>query len=140
MACYLKLNQITSMEMRDEFIVVANKHLSDAQSQHQTASSVAVSQDSDASNETEYQDAQWSFAAPIEGGEEEFQTESRNLKKQRVFMLSMSAFIMVELALGGFCKNLLLATSNFHHSIYLRVTLDFLSLCNLRGNIQKREN
>ncbi|QVM08520.1 hypothetical protein D8B26_003209 [Coccidioides posadasii str. Silveira] len=74
-------------EMRDEFIAVANKQLSDAQSQHQTASSVAVSQDSDAStmsDETEYQDAQWSFAAPIEGGEEEFQTESRNPKKQRV--------------------------------------------------------
>ncbi|OJD24959.1 hypothetical protein ACJ73_03671 [Blastomyces percursus] len=73
-------------EMRDEFIAVANEHLSDAQSQRQTAS-LAVSQDSDAStmsDETEYQDAQWSFAAPIEGGEEEFQTESRNPKKQRV--------------------------------------------------------
>ncbi|OJD22997.1 hypothetical protein ACJ73_05654 [Blastomyces percursus] len=39
---------------------------------------------SSVSNETEYQDAQWSFAAPIEGGQDEFQSLGRNPKKQRV--------------------------------------------------------
>ncbi|KAI1942731.1 hypothetical protein LOZ66_001137 [Ophidiomyces ophidiicola] len=60
-------------EMRDKFITAANEHLSDAQLQNQTASSVAVSDALTVPDETEYQDAQWSFAAPLEGGEEEFQ-------------------------------------------------------------------
>ncbi|EAS27460.3 uncharacterized protein CIMG_10065 [Coccidioides immitis RS] len=79
---------ITVKEMRDNFIAMANEHLSDAQFEHQTASIVAVvSQVSDAStvsNKTEYQDAQWSFTAPIEGREEEFQTPGRDPKKQKV--------------------------------------------------------
>ncbi|KMU81585.1 hypothetical protein CISG_09317 [Coccidioides immitis RMSCC 3703] len=45
---------------------------------------------SSVSNETEYQDAQWSFAAPIEGGEDEFQSLGRNPKKQRMPELNVN--------------------------------------------------
>ncbi|QVM12517.1 hypothetical protein D8B26_007140 [Coccidioides posadasii str. Silveira] len=67
---------------------MANEHLSAAQFEHQTALIVAVvSQDSGTltvSKKTEYQDAQWSFTAPSEGREEEFQTPGRDPKKQKV--------------------------------------------------------
>ncbi|QSS53757.1 hypothetical protein I7I53_01118 [Histoplasma capsulatum var. duboisii H88] len=58
-------------EKRDEFIRAANERHSEAHSpisQHQTASDLTpVLDDSDESTEPdEYQDAQWSFAAPVE--------------------------------------------------------------------------
>ncbi|PGH16917.1 hypothetical protein AJ80_05061 [Polytolypa hystricis UAMH7299] len=64
-------------EKRDEFIRSANeKHLRaksqhSSISQHPTASDLTtVLDDSDTSTESdEYEDALWSFAAPIEGGE-----------------------------------------------------------------------
>ncbi|KAI2085718.1 hypothetical protein LOZ36_003809 [Ophidiomyces ophidiicola] len=65
-------------EKRDEFIRAANLRLFEAcssasLSQHQLVSDLTpVLDDSDGSTEPgEYQDAQWSFAVPVEGGEED---------------------------------------------------------------------
>ncbi|QSS48831.1 hypothetical protein I7I53_08962 [Histoplasma capsulatum var. duboisii H88] len=65
-------------EKRDEFIGMANKRLSEACSQHSSTSQnqaasdlTPILNDSDGSTEPdEHQDVQWSFAAPIEYGEE----------------------------------------------------------------------
>ncbi|EER36397.1 conserved hypothetical protein [Histoplasma capsulatum H143] len=80
-------------EKRDEFIRAANETHAKAQSQllHstsqcQTASEAALTLDdsdlSTLSDQTEYQDAQWSFANTTEGGES--QILSRHAKKPRV--------------------------------------------------------
>ncbi|EAS29520.3 uncharacterized protein CIMG_13247 [Coccidioides immitis RS] len=65
-------------EKRDQFIQVANerlfqKHSQDSSSQHQLVSDLTpVLDDSDGSTESgEYQDAQWSFAVPVERRKED---------------------------------------------------------------------
>ncbi|KAK2795046.1 hypothetical protein FQN50_009805 [Emmonsiellopsis sp. PD_5] len=76
-------------EKRDEFIRVANERHPESQSQllHSTSEAALTLDDSDVStlsDEAQYQDAQWSFAAAIEEGEGESQILSRNAKKPRV--------------------------------------------------------
>ncbi|EQL31109.1 hypothetical protein BDFG_06499 [Blastomyces dermatitidis ATCC 26199] len=77
-ACAYRNARDWAKEKRDEFIGMANKRLSEACSQHSSTSQnqaasdlTPILDDSDGSTEPdEHQDVQWSFAAPIEYGEE----------------------------------------------------------------------
>ncbi|EDN10698.1 predicted protein [Histoplasma mississippiense (nom. inval.)] len=91
-ACAYRNGRDWAKEKRDEFIRTANEANSKAQSQllhstsqSQTASEAAPTMDdsdvSTLSDEAEYSNAQWSFAATMEEGEEEIL--SRNAKKPR---------------------------------------------------------
>ncbi|KKZ68681.1 hypothetical protein EMCG_05716 [[Emmonsia] crescens] len=90
-------------EQRDKAIQRANERFSEGQPQPQSTSQQTTSQDgtsnltvtlddSDAStvSETEFHNAQWSFAALINDKEEEPQILSRNAKKLRVANVSAS--------------------------------------------------
>ncbi|OAT04133.1 hypothetical protein BDBG_16191 [Blastomyces gilchristii SLH14081] len=89
-ACAYRNARDWAKEKRDEFIRTANETHSKAQSQllHLTSQSQTASEaaptvnDSDVSMLSEYSNAQWSFAATTEEGEEEIL--NRNSKKPRV--------------------------------------------------------
>ncbi|PGH28523.1 hypothetical protein GX50_08733 [[Emmonsia] crescens] len=94
-ACAYRNARDWAKEKRDEFIRAANETHSKAQSQllHstsqcQTASEAALTLDdsdlSTLSDQTEYQDTQWSFANTTEEGGGESQIISRHAKKPRV--------------------------------------------------------
>ncbi|EDN02333.1 predicted protein [Histoplasma mississippiense (nom. inval.)] len=105
-ACAYRNARDWAKEKRDEFIRTANETHSKAQSQllHSTSQSQTASEtaptvdDSDVSTLSEYSNAQWSFAATTEEGEEEIL--SRNSKKPR----------HIGTAASGCCKNVISVT------------------------------
>ncbi|EDN06469.1 predicted protein [Histoplasma mississippiense (nom. inval.)] len=93
-ACAYRNARDWAKEKIDGFIKLANEKRLDAQSQHHcasqqgTASSEAVTLDdsdvSTVSDEVAYQDAQWSFATPVEDADEVSSILSRMPKKPRL--------------------------------------------------------